>query len=62
MDQFIRNIHELGATVEKTCTMIEVAANNGAKLVGFTEAFISGYPWLVFAVIFGHRAPFYTKF
>ncbi|WP_318246851.1 nitrilase-related carbon-nitrogen hydrolase [Bacillus norwichensis] len=52
---------ELGATVEKTCTMIEVAANNGAKLVGFAEAFISGYPWWVFAVILGHRDPFLYK-
>jgi nitrilase len=32
------------ATVEKACRLIKVAADNGAKLVVFPEAFISGYP------------------
>jgi nitrilase len=37
-------------TVEKAITTIEEAAKNGAKLIVFPEAFISGYPdwvWLV---------------
>jgi cyanide dihydratase len=33
------------ATVEKACKLISEAASNGAKLVGFPEAFIPGYPW-----------------
>ncbi len=37
-------------TVEKACSIIEEAAKNGAKLIVFPEAFISGYPdwiWLI---------------
>ena len=37
-------------TIEKACKTIEVAAQNGAKLIVFPEAFIPGYPdwvWLV---------------
>lgn len=36
-------------TVEKTCEAIAEAGKNGAKLIVFPEAFISGYPdwvWL----------------
>ncbi len=38
------------ATIEKACELIMKAAGNGAKLVVFPEAFISGYPdwvWLL---------------
>lgn len=36
-------------TVEKACVAISEAAKNGAKLIVFPEAFISGYPdWLWF--------------
>jgi len=37
-------------TVEKACEVIEEAGKNGAKLIVFPEAFISGYPdwvWLI---------------
>ncbi len=37
-------------TIQKACTMIQEAAENGAALLVFPEAFISGYPdwtWLV---------------
>ncbi|MBD8473197.1 carbon-nitrogen hydrolase family protein [Pseudomonas sp. CFBP 8770] len=33
------------ATVEKTISLIQEAAGNGAKLVAFPEVFISGYPY-----------------
>lgn len=35
------------ATVEKACKIIKEAADNGAKLVAFPEAFIPGYPWWI---------------
>jgi nitrilase len=37
-------------TIEKACGLIEEAANHGAKLIVFPEAFIPGYPdwiWLI---------------
>ena len=37
-------------TVEKACTIIAEAAQNGARLIVFPEAFIPGYPdwvWLI---------------
>jgi len=37
----------LEATIEKTCSIIDEAATNGAKLIGFPESFIPGYPWWV---------------
>jgi cyanide dihydratase len=47
---------DLDATVEKSCKIIDEAASNGAKLVGFPEAFLPGYPWFAFI---GH--PEYTR-
>lgn len=35
------------ATTEKACKLIAEASNNGAKIIGFPEGFISGYPWWV---------------
>jgi len=35
------------ATVEKACTLIQEAANNGASLVAFPETFIPGYPYWI---------------
>lgn len=37
----------LDATVEKACNLIKEAADNGAKLIGFPEAFLPGYPWWI---------------
>ncbi|KIY02421.1 uncharacterized protein Z520_02560 [Fonsecaea multimorphosa CBS 102226] len=38
---------DLSASVEKTCSIITEAAKKGAKIVGFSEAFIPGYPaWI----------------
>jgi aliphatic nitrilase len=36
---------DLEATVDKTCALIAEAANNGAGLVAFPEAFIPAYPY-----------------
>ena len=35
------------ATADKAVKLIEEAASNGAKLIGFPEGFIPGYPWWV---------------
>lgn len=37
----------LDATVEKTCNLVDEAAQNGAKVIAFPEAFIPGYPWWI---------------
>lgn len=39
--------HDLDATIEKTCSFIKEAADNGAKVIGFPEGFIPGYPWWI---------------
>ncbi|KAH8716944.1 cyanide hydratase/nitrilase-like protein [Phaeosphaeriaceae sp. PMI808] len=40
---------DLNATVEKTCQLIQEAANNGAKLIAFPEVWIAGYPAWIWA-------------
>lgn len=53
---------DLDATVEKTCSLIEEAANNGAKLVAFPEAFIPGYPWWIWlGDPAAYGAPFFAE-
>ncbi len=43
---------DLQASVEKTCKYIAEAAENGAQLVTFAEAFIPGYPaWIWYVVL-----------
>ena len=43
---------DLENSVTKTCTLIEEAAANGAKLVAFPEVWIPGYPaWVWQAAI-----------
>lgn len=38
---------DLQGSVKKTCSIIAEAAKKGAKIVGFSEAFIPGYPaWI----------------
>ena len=41
---------DLHATVQKACDTIEKAAKEGASLIVFPEAFISGYPDWVWVV------------
>jgi predicted amidohydrolase len=44
---------DLGASVDKTCTLIAEAGQNGAKLIAFPETFIPGYPfWIWYAAEF----------
>lgn len=38
---------DTAATVEKACRFIDEAGANGAKVIGFPEAFIPGYPWWI---------------
>lgn len=38
---------DLDATVEKVCGYIAEAASQGAKVIGFPEAVIPGYPWWI---------------
>lgn len=46
------------ATVDKTCRLIREAAEKGARLVLFPEAFIPAYPWgLYFGTVIGRRDP-----
>lgn len=38
---------DLQASVKKTCSIISEAASKGVKVLGFSEAFIPGYPaWI----------------
>lgn len=41
---------DLNASVEKTCSLIEQAADQGAKLIAFPECWIPGYPAWVWSV------------
>ena len=46
------------ATVEKACGLIEQAADQGAQLILFPEAFIPAYPrGLAFGTVVGNRSP-----
>ncbi|RSM04342.1 Nitrilase [Fusarium oligoseptatum] len=41
--------NDLKGSVAKTIRLIQEAAGNGAKVVGFPEIFIPGYPWTIWA-------------
>ena len=36
---------DLDASIDKSIALIREAAERGAKLIAFPEAFIPGYPW-----------------
>ncbi|KII92786.1 hypothetical protein PLICRDRAFT_172837 [Plicaturopsis crispa FD-325 SS-3] len=40
---------DLEGSVQKTISIIDEAASNGAKIIGFPEVFIPGYPWTPWA-------------
>lgn len=49
---------DLEASVEKACRLLEEAGQQGAELIVFPEAFLSGYPrGLSFGTVVGHRSP-----
>lgn len=39
--------HNLDETVDKLCSYIKEAADHGAKVIGFPEGFVPGYPWWI---------------
>ncbi len=39
---------DLQKSVDKACSVIHEAAQHGAKLIGFPEGFLCGYPWWIF--------------
>ncbi|KAH7341332.1 nitrilase [Rhizoctonia solani] len=48
---------DLEGSVNKTIGIINEAASNGAKIIGFPEVFIPGYPWTPWAQNFAVAAP-----
>ncbi|KAG8703403.1 hypothetical protein FRC09_004182 [Ceratobasidium sp. 395] len=48
---------DLQGSVAKTINIINEAAANGAKVIGFPEVFIPGYPWTPWAQNFAAAAP-----
>lgn len=40
-------LFDLDASIEKCCSIIDEAADNGAKLIAFPETFIPLYPWWI---------------
>ncbi|KAL2201770.1 aliphatic nitrilase [Sarocladium strictum] len=41
--------YNLEGTVDKSISLIQEAASNGANVVGFPEVFIPGYPWSIWS-------------
>lgn len=39
--------HNLDETIEKLCGYIKEAADHGAKVIGFPEGYVPGYPWWI---------------
>ncbi len=53
---------DLPGSVDKACQVIGEAASNGAKLVGFPEGYLCGYPWWIFmGAPFPYGIQFYEK-
>ena len=52
----------LDATVEKACGIIREAAENGAEVIAFPEAFFPGYPYWIWLGDPGWGFPFYKRY
>ena len=52
----------LDATVDKACGLIKEAADNGAELVVFPEAFFPGYPYWIWLGDPGYGMPFFKRY
>ncbi len=53
---------DIHRSVDKACDVIEEAARHGAKLVGFPEGFLTGYPqWIFMGKSFGENVEFYKR-
>lgn len=48
---------DVGATIDKACHLIGVAARHGAKLIAFPEAFVPAYPLWVWFIPSGKTHP-----
>ncbi|GAB3847720.1 carbon-nitrogen hydrolase family protein [Nesterenkonia populi] len=53
---------DLGGTVEKTISLIDEAAANGADLVAFPETWIPGYPWFLWLDSVAWQTPFQVRY
>lgn len=53
---------DLPGTIDKTCALIREAAQNGARLIGFPESFIPGFPaWIFKTGPMGPGAELYAR-
>lgn len=50
------------ATVKKTCAIVDEAAQNGAKVIAFPEAFIPGYPYWIWLGNSDYGMKYYIDF
>ena len=52
---------DLDATVDKVCRIVDEAASNGAKIIGFPEAFVPGYPWWIWMGAADYGMKYYIR-
>lgn len=53
---------DLDKTVDKTISLIEEAASNGAQLLAFPEVWIPGYPYYIWVHRFAENLPRMTQY
>lgn len=53
---------DLDRGIDKTISLIEQAARNGAKLIGFPEVWLPGYPWWIWLDAPAHTAEMMIRF